>query len=192
MYRTFDIALRTLRDAIRHRKATVNPARSVSHRREDNSRIRYLKEEEEKALRPILESKYRWHLPEFDLALNTGLRQGSQYSLTWSMVDWNARMVHVPRTKNEEPLHVSPNDAALAALRIVRSRNDADARVFLSEQTGEPLEHPRHWFEPALREAKISDFHWHDQAVARLKNPAPGPAPAQNESRRDRRQHYVN
>lgn len=148
--------------AIRNRKATVNPARSVSHRREDNSRVRFLTDDEEKRLRAVLESDYLWHLPEFELAVNTGLRQGSQYSLTWSMIDWNMRMLHIPRTKNEEPLHVPLNDAALAALRIVRSRNDADARVFLSERTGEPLEHPRHWFEEALCKAKISDFRWHD------------------------------
>jgi integrase len=148
--------------AIRNRKATMNPARSVPHRREDNSRVRYLTEEEEKRLRAVLESDYPWHLPEFDLALNTGLRQGSQYSLTWSMVDWNSRMVHVPRTKNEEPLHDPLNEAALAALRIVCSRNGTNGRVFLSERTGEPLEHPRHWFEPALRKAKITGFHWHD------------------------------
>ncbi len=148
--------------AIRNRKTTVNPARSVSRQREDNSRVRYLTEDEEKRLRLVLELEYQWHLPEFDLALNTGLRQGSQYSLTWSMVDWKERMVNIPRTKNEQPLHVPLNEAALAALSIARSRNGRSDRVFLSERTGEPLEHPRHWFDPALRTAKIAGFHWHD------------------------------
>jgi integrase len=141
---------------------TVNPARSVTRRREDNSRVRYLTEDEEKRLCAVLELEYQRHLPEFDLALNTGLRQGSQYSLTWSMVDWKQRMVHIPRTKNEHPLHVPLNEAALAALRIACSRNGANGRVFLSERTGEPLVHPRHWFDPALRKAKIAEFRWHD------------------------------
>ncbi len=47
----------------------------------------------------------------------TGLRQGSEYSLIWDMVDWHGRMIHVPRTKNEESLHVPLNHAALLALR---------------------------------------------------------------------------
>jgi hypothetical protein len=50
--------------------------------------------------------------------------------------------IHVLRTKSEEPRNVPLNDAPLAALRIVHSRNGADARVFLSERTGKPLEQP--------------------------------------------------
>ena len=59
-------------------------------------------------------------------------------------------------------MHVPLNDAALAALKIVRARSDGTGRFFRSERTGEPLEHPRHWFEPAIAEARIEDFHWHD------------------------------
>ena len=61
------------------------------------------------------------HLPEFELALNTGVRKGSQYGLTWDMVDWKGRMLNIPRTKNEEPVYVPLNDAAMAALRVVRA-----------------------------------------------------------------------
>jgi integrase len=68
-------------------------------------------------LRKVLEQKWSSHLPELDLAINTGLRKGSQYSLTWDMVDFNGRMLNIPRTENEEPIHVPLNDAAVAALR---------------------------------------------------------------------------
>jgi integrase len=134
----------------------------VPHRRENNSRVRFLTEDEELRLRNVLTAKYLCHIPEFDLALHTGLRQGSQYGLTWDMVNWNERMLHIPRTKNEEPLHIPLNDAAVAALQTVRTRSSGTGRVFRSERTGEPLEHPRHWFEPAVMEARIKDFHWHD------------------------------
>jgi integrase len=53
-----------------------------------------------------VEDTWPAHLPELDLAINTGLRKGSQYGLTWDMVDWKSRELHIPRTKNEEPLHV--------------------------------------------------------------------------------------
>jgi integrase len=148
--------------AIRDRGFISNPARSVPHRRENNSRVRFLSDDEELRLRNVLATTYLWHVPEFDLALHTGLRQGSQYSLTWDMVDWNERMLNIPRTKNEEPLHVPLNEAALAALRIICARSAEVGRVFRSERTGEPLEHPRHWFEPAVVKARIRDFHWHD------------------------------
>jgi integrase len=85
---------------ILNRKVTSNPARSVTHRREDNNRIRFLTEEEEKKLRKVIESQWSLHVAELDLAINTGLRKGSMYGLTWEMVDWNGRMLDIPRTKN--------------------------------------------------------------------------------------------
>jgi integrase len=118
--------------------------------------------DEEKKLRRVIEAKWAAHLPELDLAINTGLRKGSQYGLTWDMVDWKGRMLNIPRTKNEEPLHVPLNDAAVAALRIVHDRGDGRGRVFQSTRTGEPLESGRHWFDDALIKTGIKNFHWHD------------------------------
>jgi len=147
---------------IQNRKVSSNPARSVTHRREDNNRVRILTEEEEKKLRKVIEAKWTSHIPELDLAINTGIRKGSQYSLTWDMVDWEGRMLDIPRTKNEEAIHVPLNDAAMAALQVVRARGDGKGRVFQSEKTGEPLEHGRHWFDDAVIEAGIKNFRWHD------------------------------
>jgi integrase len=91
-------------------------------------------------------------VPELDLAINTGLRKGSQYGLTWDMVDWNGSMLNIPRTKNEEPIHVPLNNAANAALRVVHDRGDGRGRVFHPAKTGEPLENGRHWFDEAMME----------------------------------------
>jgi integrase len=147
---------------ILNRKVTTNPARSVTHRREDNNRIRFLTEEEERTLRKVLQDKWPLHLPELDLAINTGIRKGSQYGLTWDMVDWKSRELHIPRTKNEEPLHVPLNDAAISALKTVLKGGDGKGRVFTSLKTGDPLENGRHWFDDAVVEAKLKNFHWHD------------------------------
>jgi integrase len=147
---------------ILNRKVTATPARSVTHRREDNNRVRFLTEEEEKKLRKVIEAKWGLHVPELDLAIHTGLRKGSQYSLTWDMVDFGGRMLNIPRTKNEEPIHVPLNDAAVAALRVVHDRGDGRGRVFQSVKTGEPLENGRHWFDDAVLQAGIKNFRWHD------------------------------
>ena len=85
---------------ILNRKVISNSCRSVTRRREDNNRVRFLSMEEEKKLRKTVETEWASHLPELDLAINTGLRKGSQYSLTWEMVDWKGRMLNIPRTKN--------------------------------------------------------------------------------------------
>jgi integrase len=105
-----------------------------------NNRVRFLTEEEEKKHRKVIEAKWPLLVPELDLAINTGLRKGSQYSLTWDMVDFRGRMLNIPRTKNAEPVHVPSNDAAVAALRVVQDRGAGKGRVFQSEETGEPLE----------------------------------------------------
>src|SRR5262249_17670946 len=147
---------------IMNRKVTMNPARSVTHRREDNNRVRFLTEEEEKKLRDLVIKKWPSHLPELEIAIHTGLRKGSQYALTWDMVDWKSRELHIPRTKNEEPLHLPLNDAAMGALKVVFEAGDGKGRVFKSRKTGDPLENGRHWFDDAVLEAKLKNFHWHD------------------------------
>jgi len=71
-------------------------------------------------------------------------------------------MLNVPRTKNEDPISVPLNDAAVAALRVTHNRGEGRGRVFQSAKTGEPLENGRHWFDDAVAEARIKNFRWHD------------------------------
>ena len=123
---------------ILNRRVISNTARSVTHRREDNNRVRYLTVEEEEKLRNVVGTMWSSHVPELDLAINTGMRRGSQYELTWDMVDFKGRMLNIPRTKNEEPIHVPLNDDV--ALGVVYDRGDGRGRVFDSAKAGEPLE----------------------------------------------------
>ena len=60
------------------------------------------------------------------------------------MVDWQGRMLNIPRTKNEEPLNVSVNDVAMAALGHSSVGELAKAECSKSARTGEPLENGRH------------------------------------------------
>jgi integrase len=159
-YRTImSLAYRLAR---RNGRVEANPVRDVPHQREDNTRTRALTAEEEKALRAAIRERYPLHELELDFALQTGLRQGSQYQLRWEMVDWGARVLHIPRTKNDEPIHLPLNDAALSVLRTLKGRSKGKERVFISEETGEPLNCPKHWFTDAVRLAGIQDFRWHD------------------------------
>jgi hypothetical protein len=63
------------REARRAGKASVNPARDVRHRREDNSRVRFLsrgEDEEYARLMKVIREKYPEHVAEFIFSLNTG------------------------------------------------------------------------------------------------------------------------
>jgi integrase len=151
----------TYRLAIRNGKASTNPARSTRHCREDNSRVRYLTPEEETKLRTVLEAGYGQHIPELDLALHTGLRLSEMYGLDWRDVDIARRLLIVRRGKNGESRYARLNSVALRALAELRKRCDGAGPV-IRNLAGEPLAGPRHWFEKALKAARIEGFHWHD------------------------------
>lgn len=151
----------TYRLGIRNGKVSVNPARLVRHRQKKNARIRWLTIEEERKLRKVLGADHGEHVPEFDLALNTGLRLSEMYWLTWDNVDLERQMLTVPRSKHGEKRHVPLNSTARGALTRLRNGDDATGWVFLNAQA-ERLTGPRYWFDPALRDSKIQNFHWHD------------------------------
>lgn len=151
------------REAIRNGNVTQNPVRGVRHLREDNCRLRYLAHEQYDELRRVVQKRWPEKLAELDFAVYTGLRFGNQYRLTWDMVDWSGRMVHVPRTKNDEPLHIPLGDEALAALRRVRAGSDGTGYIFRSSlHPDAPVKDNRGWFKEALRLAGIENFRWHD------------------------------
>jgi len=135
-------------------KVSTNPARLVKYRRENNARIRWLTVDEEKRLRQVIQADYPEHLPEFDLALNTGLRRSEMYGLTWEDVNLDRRTLRVRLSKNGETRHIPLNRAAVDALLTLSRRGNGTGPVF-------GIQKPRHWFEPAVRDAGIEDFTWH-------------------------------
>jgi integrase len=148
--------------AMRDGKLEYNPARDVPHKREANDRTRCLSSEEERDLRAVIRDRFPEHEIELDFALNTGLRQGSQFGLTWNMVNFQQKTLRIPRTKNDRPLELPLNDCALEILRGLRLEARHSQRVFISRQTGRALNYPKHWFSKAVRAAGILDFRWHD------------------------------
>jgi site-specific recombinase XerD len=145
---------------IRNEKVHANPARLVRNRKENNVRVRFLTQEEETRLRACAEATCPEHLTELDLALHTGLRLSDMYGLTWENVNLSRRVLTVPRSKNGEMQHVPLNSAVLKALAELRKRGDGTGRV-IRNLHGEPLAGPRHWFEPAIKKARIRAFSWH-------------------------------
>jgi site-specific recombinase XerD len=150
----------TYRLAVQNGKVASNPARLVRQRPENNGRIRFLSAEEEASLRAVVQEDCPHHLPELELAINTGMRMGEQYNLTWDCVDFERRLLTLPRTKNSETRHVPLNDPAIAALRAAQSMGNGQPCLFLN-RFGQPLKRPREWFDAAVRKARLSDFTWH-------------------------------
>jgi len=76
---------------------------------------------------------------EFDLITSTGLREESKYELSSEMVNRIPLMLHNPRTKNEDPLHVPLNDQALDPLHRVFELRDEKCPISESSRMGELL-----------------------------------------------------
>lgn len=144
-------------------KVEKNPARLVRSRRENNVRIRYLDQfapDEEKRLRAAIEEQCPEHLPELDLALNTGIRLGAQYGLRWDAVNLQSGTLVVPPNKYDEARTIPLNRAARAALRTLRARARGVEWVMVNE-AGERMRTPRRWFEAGVKAAKLPEFTWH-------------------------------
>lgn len=138
--------------AVKNDKLPSNPVRSVPIRREDNHRIRFLDEKEEKALRAAIQVTAPFAEPDFTLALHTGLRLGEQRSLTWADVDLKRNFMFLGRTKSGRPRSIPLNGEARRALESLRS----------SKRERVSPGHPRWWFEKVVAGAKIDKLRWHD------------------------------
>ncbi len=101
----------TYKLAIRTKRVKENPARLVK-RLAENEKIRFLTAEEETALRAVIKEHYAEHMPEFEVALNTGLRLSEMCNLRWQNVDVSNRVLAVIRSKNGEMRHAPMNSVA--------------------------------------------------------------------------------
>ncbi len=147
---------------IENGKCSQNPARFVRRFRENNERVRFLTDEEEKHLREAIQSEWPDHMPDLDIALNTGMRKSEQYGLRWSDVNLQARRITLRETKNGSVRHIPLNSVALAAFQILAKESSRRGRVFGSPDGSHPVLAHRQWWEAVVAKAGLVDFHWHD------------------------------
>jgi integrase len=151
---------------IENKKIEGNPADLLKHQKEPDGSVRYLNQhspDEESRLRKAVFAKYPCHMPELDIALNTGMRRSEQYSrIDWSCVDFLRRDLFVPKSKNGASRHIALNSEALAVFQELFARRRGEDPIFASERGGERLLGARHWFEGAIADAKVKHFRWHD------------------------------
>jgi len=93
-----------------------------------------------------------------------GLRASNQFDLKWTDVDLSNGIITARATKSGETYRIPMNETVREILRSLPSRLRSEF-VFPSA-TGKTAMASRNFrervFRPALEEAKITDFHWHD------------------------------
>lgn len=146
-------------------KVTVNPARLVRARKENNARLRYLTQDEYMRLLAVIRRDHSRQAPAFIVGTYTGMRWSEQFSLRWSQVDLSRQVIRLSETKDPtgqvqvRSRNVQLNSIALAALN--------EQRKLVPHKPGDPVfpeagDYCRFWFEPALVEAKIDGVTWHN------------------------------
>ena len=146
--------------AIADGRSDDNPVKRVKLFKENNRRIRFLTDEEEKALLEALAEEQR---PLVLVALHTGLRRANQFHMRWEHIDFATGWVTVPRSKSGEAYRVRMNDTLRETLRALPSRMKG-AWVFPSALGKTPMDAQNFYnrvYVPALKEAKIEGATWH-------------------------------
>jgi len=143
--------------AVKTNRATANPCARVARWKENESRIRWLRPEEETRVRKAFVSdQHEW---EFDLALYTGMRRGEQFGAKWAEVDVDHNVMTVRGKTGRR--HVQLNDDAKAALEKLRAMS-GDKEFVCPDANGGAKRDTRQWLHDALHEADVKNFHWHD------------------------------
>jgi integrase len=149
------------RQGIRNERVTLNPARAVSQRAENNGVIRFLRPDEEMRILNVMHADYPQQIPAFVVALNTGMRAGELFPLVWQNVDMDRRQITIPMTKNGTVGHVNMNDETTEALKTARENSLGSCFVFENFRGQKQCTQHR-WFADMLLKAKVTGFRWHD------------------------------
>ncbi len=129
-------------------------------------RLRYLSAKEAQELVSVCDPHLQ---PVVITALHTGMRKGEILKLKWDNVDLQHGFILLEKTKNGERREIPINTTLRATLnKLPRNFIEKDGKkelapyVFHDPLTLKPFDSVKRSFNTAVKNAKISDFHFHD------------------------------
>jgi len=143
-----------------------NPAVGIKNIPQNNSRCRWLTEEEQERLLSCCQGLTKVIVL---IALKTGMRWGEIVSLKWNQApcsnyvdfDNGVIFVHESLAKSQRSRHIPLSNAVRQALKEVEHTPGRDY-IFLNSKTDKPYGSFKRSFHTAMKRAKISDFRFHD------------------------------
>jgi integrase len=136
-----------------------NPVRGVKFFRENNRRLRFLMPDE---IRILLDNCLPYLKPMVITALNTGMRRGEIFNLTWKDLDFNQNQITIGDSKNGEGRTIPMNDLLAETLRRQKEERRPKNPFVFTGPTGKPFSSIQGGFKSACKRAGISDFRFHD------------------------------
>ncbi|WP_462379558.1 tyrosine-type recombinase/integrase [Pseudomonas sp. Marseille-QA0892] len=124
------------------------------------------REDRKRELLPDLSKvSYIDHLmPLVLLSLNTGMRRGEVFELTWRDVDLKTKVLTVggDTAKSGQTRHIPLNREALEVLQCWRDQHTRKVGYVFPGKNGARLDNVKKSWEELLKRAKVTSFRWHD------------------------------
>jgi integrase len=152
------------RVGIENEKISRNPLSGVRRKHEANDRVRYLSLEEEEKLAAALSKTFPSYVPVFVLSANTGMRWSEQLRARVGDYEPTTKMlaVHQQKDRNKPKIRYVPlSKKGVEAYTQLAKGKRSKALLCLNTE-GTPMTKVAYWFNPAIKEAGIEDYHWHD------------------------------
>lgn len=152
-----DAELSSLMDALDERESGIREGRRSAN---EWRRIRG------RELYPDLSGQaFADHLkPMVLISLNTGLRRGELFSLTWADIDFDRAVLSVrgETAKSGRTRHIPLNSKALAILKDWQGQASSSGDLVFPSDTGKKFDNVNSAWKALLRVAAIDSFRWHD------------------------------
>jgi integrase len=153
------------RVGIDNEKIERNPAARIRRKTENNGRVRFMDDDEERRIRQAIPGGEKGRfIAAFDLSIHTGMRSSEQFSLRWNQitpVDGGRFLVSLPKTKNGGSRHIPLNAEAMAALQILTEFRTSDTSPVFPGRSGVAVKGSRGWFKQAVERAGVQSYTWH-------------------------------
>lgn len=124
------------------------------------------REERGKQLLPDLKDvAFSDHLkPLVLISLNTGMRRGEVFNLTWADIDLKNKTITVngDTSKSGQTRHIPMNREALATIESWKKQHTRKSGYVFPSKDGKRLDNVNTSWEGVLKLAKVTGFRWHD------------------------------
>lgn len=140
-----------------------NPMRKIPKLKEGQGRVRWLSDDERKALlKSCRESNSPYLNTIVMIALTTGMRRNEILSLTWGDVDLERHSLLIEVTKNGQRRSAALRGEVVDMLsRLQPNPTNAGAYVFPNKNGFRPIDFQSAW-KTAMRRAELEGFRFHD------------------------------
>ncbi len=103
-------------------------------------------------------------MPMVLISINTGLRRGELFNLTWEMISLSERSLILGGeiTKNSSSRYIPLNDEAYSLLNQLYKKSDLKKGLVFPSKNNQPFNHVKRSWASILNKAEISQFRWHD------------------------------